>query len=345
MKSAVLTGIKKIEVIETEKPLIEKGNQVLLKILSVGICGSDVHYYNHGNIGSQVVDYPYPVGHEASSLVVETGEDVKSLKPGDRVAIEPSIYCGKCDQCIANRRHTCRNLKFLGCPGQIDGCMSEYFVMPDYCCFKVPDSITPQLAVIAEPLSIGLYSTRLSGIDLKGCSIGILGTGPIGLVTLLSCLYQGATNIYTSDIRDYRVEKSLTLGANGAYNPEKVELVAEILSQEKEGLDIVFECCGQQEAINQALELLKPGGTMIVIGIPEERDLSFNMDLMRRKEIKVQNVRRQNNCFEDAIMMITENPEPYQKLITHEFNIGQVAKAFNIASNYDEEIIKGIINF
>jgi len=121
MKSAFLTGIRQLEIQEESKPVLSDPDQVLLRIDIVGVCGSDVHYYNTGRIGSQVVQYPYSVGHECSGTVVETGKNVRNLKVGDRVAVEPAMSCGKCDQCLQKRHHTCRKLRFLGCPGQADG--------------------------------------------------------------------------------------------------------------------------------------------------------------------------------------------------------------------------------
>ena len=133
MKAMMLTGIRQMEMQDVPVPVIQNDNDVLLKIEYVGVCGSDVHYYETGRIGSQIVQYPYAVGHECTATVVKIGSGVIGLKEGDPVVVEPAISCGYCDQCQAGRPHTCRQLKFLGCPGQIDGCLSEYIVMPAEC--------------------------------------------------------------------------------------------------------------------------------------------------------------------------------------------------------------------
>jgi len=133
MKAQLLTGIRRMEMREVAQPEISRPNEVLLKIEAVGVCGSDVHYYETGRIGSQVVEFPYIVGHECAAVVAEVGSEVDTLKVGDPVAVDPLIACGQCDQCRAGRINTCRNQKFLGCPGQVQGCLSEYIVMPAEC--------------------------------------------------------------------------------------------------------------------------------------------------------------------------------------------------------------------
>lgn len=170
----VLTGIRQMEMQEIPTPQITSENEVLIKMKVVGVCGSDVHYYSLGKIGSQIVQYPYPVGHEGAGEVVQVGTAVTKVKPGDRIAIEPAMPCWECDQCKAGRPHTCRKLRFLGCPGQADGILSEYIVIPEESCFPISDSTSYTEAAIIEPLAIGVYAANQS-IPMKRASIGILG--------------------------------------------------------------------------------------------------------------------------------------------------------------------------
>ena len=134
MKAAYLTGIEEVQIREAPEPRLEKPDEVKLQVEAVGVCGSDMHYYRTGRIGDQVVKFPFPVGHEFSAKVMEVGEAVANVAPGDRVAIDPLIACGRCDQCQAGREHTCRNQAFMGCPGQADGALVEYVVLPGRCC-------------------------------------------------------------------------------------------------------------------------------------------------------------------------------------------------------------------
>ena len=162
MKSMMLTGIRQIEMKKFPTPQIVNDNDVLIKMKTVGVCGSDIHYYTTGKIGVQVVKYPYPVGHEGSGIVEKIGSKVKHVKVGDRIAIEPAMACGECDQCKAGRPHTCRKLRFLGCPGQADGLLSEYLVMPEHCCIPIAKTLSLDEAVISES---GHRCLRGSAVD------------------------------------------------------------------------------------------------------------------------------------------------------------------------------------
>ncbi|MCU4174285.1 zinc-dependent alcohol dehydrogenase [Carboxylicivirga sp. N1Y90] len=342
MKAVRITGIRQVDVVDVKEPNKLNSHDVKVAIRSVGVCGSDIHYYNEGSIGSQVLQYPWGVGHEAAGEVVAIGSEVTSLQIGDKVAIEPTIYCGECSECLNDRRHTCLNQRFLGCPGQAEGCMSEYYIMPESCCIKVSEQLTPQLAVLAEPLSIGLYAFKLSGMKQANTKAAILGAGPIGLSVLASCLEFGQEQVIMTEPLPYRQEFALRMGAQSCTYPDDEE---SLLEKNKVGFDVVYECCGKQEALDQALRILKPGGKLMFVGIPETKHLQFNMDLMRRKEICVQNVRRQNNSFEEAIEMITANPKYYEQMITHNYSYSEAAEAFENVTLYKNGVIKAMVNF
>jgi L-iditol 2-dehydrogenase len=137
MKAMMLTGIRQMEMRNIPEPALVNSNDVKIKMSVMGICGSDIHYYTQGQIGTQKVQYPFTVGHEGAGEVVEVGKSVKRVKPGDIIAIEPAMPCWECDQCLAGRHHTCRKLRFLGCPGQAEGCLMEYIVMPETSCIPL----------------------------------------------------------------------------------------------------------------------------------------------------------------------------------------------------------------
>jgi len=220
MKAMKLTGICQMEMMEVPTPGIVNDTDVLIKMKTIGVCGSDVHYYATGRIGSQVVDYPFAVGHEGSGVVEAVGSAVTNVEPGDRIAIEPAMSCGECDQCQAGRPHTCRKLRFLGCPKQAEGCLSEYIVMPEQCCFKITDETTFDEAAISEPLAIGVYAVKQS-IPMQGAKVGILGAGCIGLSVLLPARAQGAAKIYATDKIDGRLDLAKKAGAVWGGNPDK----------------------------------------------------------------------------------------------------------------------------
>ncbi len=344
MKAMALTGIRQMEMIELPVPEIIHDNDVLIQMKVVGVCGSDVHYYTRGKIGSQVVQYPFPVGHEGAGEVIKVGPAVTSVKPGDRIAIEPAMPCGKCDQCKVGRPHTCRKLRFLGCPGQAYGCLSEYIVMPEDSCFKIADTLSYTDAAISEPLAIGLYAVNQS-IPLKGATIGILGFGPIGMSVLLSAKAKGGEQFYVTDLVPERLQIAKDCGAVWTGNPANGDVVGQIKAKEPLLLDVVFECCGKQEAIDQAVELLKPGGKLMVIGIPEFDRWSFNVDQMRHKEICIQNVRRQNHTVEETLELMEEKKIDVSKMATHRFPFATTKEAFDLVTDYRDGVMKAMIDF
>jgi len=344
MKAMVLTGIRQMEMQDVKMPVIMKETDVLIKMKVVGVCGSDVHYYTSGKIGSQVVQYPFPVGHEGAGEVIDIGTKVTKVKRGDRIAIEPAMPCGECDQCLAGRPHTCRKLRFLGCPGQAAGCLSEYIVMPENSCFLISDNMTYTEAAISEPLAIGVYAVNQS-IPMKGATIGILGFGPIGMSVLLPAIAKGAERIYVTDLIDERLAIAKTCGASWTGNPENVDVVHEIRDAEPLLLDVVFECCGKQEAIDQAIEMLKPGGKLMVIGIPEFDYWSFSVDLLRRKEITIQSIRRQNHSVEEALSLMETKGVNVKKMPTHRFSFDNTKDAFDLVTGYHDGVMKAMIDF
>ncbi len=345
MKSMLLTGIREMEMRVVPDPVMIRDDDVLIRMKSIGVCGSDVHYYTAGRIGSQVVKYPFAVGHETAGVVEKTGKGVTRVKPGDRIALDPAIACGECDQCRSGREHTCRNLSFLGCPGQGDGSLSEFLVMPERCCFPVPDHMNLDQAALSEPLSVGIYAIRLSGLPQTGTSIGILGCGPIGMSVLLASQVIGAKKFYVTDKLDYRLEKAKKAGATWTGNPDKEDIVKSVAEMESLSLDIVFECCGQQEALEQAIALLKPGGKIILVGIPEFDFWSVPTDQIRRKELNIQNVRRQNDCVQPALDMIAEGKIDINQLVTHHFPFERTKEAFDMVDKYADGVMKAMIAF
>jgi L-iditol 2-dehydrogenase len=162
MKAAILTGIGKFEIGNVPDPAIASDTDVLIRIKAAGICGSDVHYFTQGRIGNQIVRFPGIIGHETAGMAEDVGKGVRKVRRGQRIAIDPGIYCGKCDQCMAGRENTCRSLKFLGVPKELEGCFCQYLVLPEGCCYPIPDRMSFEAAVLAEPLSIALYSVERS---------------------------------------------------------------------------------------------------------------------------------------------------------------------------------------
>lgn len=344
MKAMMLTGIRRMEMKEIPEPLIVNPGDVKIRMSVVGICGSDIHYYTRGQIGSQVVEYPFAVGHEGAGVVVETGSEVKRVRPGDAVAIEPAMPCWKCDQCLSGRHHTCRKLRFLGCPGQAEGCLMEYIVMPEESCFPLKGSLTTDHGAISEPLAIGVYSVMRSA-GVKGLKIGILGYGPIGMSVMLAAMAEKADSFFVTDKIDRRLVIAENEGAALTGNPLNENIAERLYNKEALGLDVVFECCGQQEAMDQAIEILKPGGKLIVVGIPEFDNWIVNVEKTRRKEISLQFIRRQVDCVEPALSLMEKGTINVENMITHRFPFSQTREAFDLVADYSDGVMKAMIDF
>ncbi|HKO92157.1 MAG TPA: alcohol dehydrogenase catalytic domain-containing protein [Polyangiaceae bacterium] len=349
MKAVYLTKPGRLETRDAPDPRLNQPTDVLLELSAVGICGSDLHYFRTGRIGSAVLDQPWIMGHECAAVVAEVGSGVTGLCVGDRVAVDPLIACGRCDQCRSGRKHTCREQHFLGCPGQQQGCLCQRIVMPSECCFKVPDQLSVGAAVMVEPFAIALHARRLLG-SAQGKHIGILGAGPIGLCMLAALQLDGPASLAITDPLGYRLEMARRLGATSVHllpagPSEGAALVEEILGRCPAGLDAVFDCSGEQTALDQAASLLAPGGTLLIVGIPEISRVSFDINVLRRKELTLKNVRRQNDCTDLAVELLGSGRVQLDEVITHCFDLSESQAAFDLVANYRDGVAKALITF
>jgi L-iditol 2-dehydrogenase len=342
MKKAYLAAIRKIELRNVADPKVSAPDDVLVGLKAIGVCGSDLHYYRDGRIGEQVVTFPFSVGHECAGTILQAGP-ASGRKVGQRVAIDPLVACGQCDQCLAGRENTCRSQKFLGCPGQLEGSTAELLVMPGRCALPIPDTMTFEQAVMSEPFAIGMWAAHLAG-PTKGKKIAVLGCGPIGLCVIQALKAAGECTIFATDLLDSRVELARRTGAAWSGNAAKIDPVAEILKQAPNGVDVVVECVGLQDTIDQAGQLLTPGGKLVIVGIPPQHRLSMDMNFFRRRELSVQNVRRQNGCAQKALDLIASGKVSLDPQITHHFSLDQTQAAFDLVADYRDGVVKAMIN-
>ncbi len=343
MKTACFTALRRIELVDAPEPVFQRPSDVLLQIDRVGICGSDVHYYLEGRISNQILQYPATVGHECSGTVLETGTTVKGLKVGDRVAVDPAFSCGECDQCLSGRAHTCRLLRFMGNPGEAPGALAERYVAPAACCALIPASMSLDEAMLVEPLSIGLHAVRLSQLA-AGMKIAIFGAGPIGLSVLLCAKATATCSAMVTDLLDERLAVARRCGANAVGNARQTDIVAAISQTEPQGLDLVFECSGDPACVEQGQLLLRPGGALILVGIPPVDAVAFDPHRMRRCELRFQAVRRQNECVARAIRLIAERRLDPSPLLTHRFLLSQISAAFELVAGYRDGVIKAVVD-
>lgn len=342
MKTVQLTGIRQMALREIPQPRIERDDDVLVRVRAVGVCGSDVHYYASGGIGTQRVEYPFTVGHEGAGTVEAVGAGVIGIGPGDRVAVDPAISCGKCDQCLAQRPNTCRELRFISCPGEAPGCLSEYVVMPERNCHPVGAGISLEHASFSEPLSIGIYAVRQS-VPMANATVLIQGAGPIGLSVLTAAKLEQPRRVLVTDKIETRLDVARRAGADWTGNPDERDTATAMDEVGPLGSDVVFECCGDQEALDEAVRVLKPGGKLMILGIPEERRLSFDFDLFRRKELTFYYVRRQSECVQPALDLMAARRVDVGAFITHHFPLEETQRAFDLVDTHADGVVKAMI--
>jgi len=343
MKNAAvfMTGINKLETREVPMPEI-KNDEVLIKLEYVGICGSDVHYLEHGKIGDFVVDGDFILGHECSGIVEKLGSNVKHLKIGDKVALEPGQTCGVCEFCKTGRYNLCPDVIFLATP-PYQGCLMKYIAYPENMAFKLPDNMSTKEGSLVEPFAVGLHSVKLGEVTL-GSSVVILGAGCIGLMTLLAAKTFGASDITVVDILDNRLEAAKKLGATRVINGKDKNAVDEILAlTDGIGVDVVFETAGAEITISQTPYLVKAGGTIVLVGMAPTDIIPFNISKILAKEAQIKSVFRYRNIYPQAIAAISNGIADVSEIVSNEFDFEQTKEAFDFVINNKADVVKAVI--
>lgn len=315
-----------------DMPLPQPGpKEVLIKVKMGAICGSDVHIYNWTEWAQAVVpSLPHILGHEFAGEIIEVGEEVRHLKPGDHVAGETHIPCDNCYLCLTGRRHICQYMKVYGVHSQ--GIFSEYTVLPEPCAVKIPKEIPIPVATMMEPCGVAVHG--LSQGIVSGKKLAIFGCGPIGLFAVQAAAAYGASRIYAVDISENRLQMAKSFGATKVFHAEKDPLEKIILEETNGlGVDMVLEISGQQKAYDQGLRILRKGGTFVIIGVaakPIQLEVPTNI---MYKEAKLFGVtgREMYGTWYQVIDLIQSGKVDLEKVITHRFPPEKFAEAFQIA--------------
>lgn len=321
-----------------DMPEIKK-DEVLVKIKAVGVCGSDVHYYEKGKIGSFIVKKPLILGHECSGEIVEVGEEVKNLQIGDKVALEPGIPCRRCIYCKTGRYNLCPEIKFMATP-PVNGAFVEYVAHPADFVFKLPENVSYEEATLFEPLAVGLYSVVRAKVGFGG-KILILGAGPIGLSTLQAAINIGGGRITVADIYDFRLEKAKELGADELINPRQTNALDKLGSS----FDYVFETAGSVVTTQQTVKLAKNGGKVILVGLPAQEEIEFNTNQIITKELDVLGIFRYANMYPKAIRLAEKGQVNLKTVISKKFSFSQTEEALKFARDNKESSIKTVVIF
>ena len=318
-------------------------NEVLIKIKVVGICGSDMHYYQHGRIGDFIVEGDFVLGHESAGEVIEVGLNVKNLKVGDRVALEPGKTCGKCKYCKEGKYNLCPNVEFFATP-PFHGVFTNYVTHPEDMCFKLPDNVSFMEGALVEPLAVGLHASGMGEVKL-GDTVVIFGSGCIGLVTLLSCKAKGASKVYVVDVLVNRLETAKRLGADEVINARENDIIQKINElTDGHGADVVIETAGAEATVKQTADVVSRGGTIVLVGMTPKDETSFNFMKLMGKEGQIKTIFRYRNLYPVAISAISSGAINVKSIVSHEYDFGHVKEAFDFVVNNAKDVVKAVIN-
>jgi L-iditol 2-dehydrogenase len=305
-------------------------HDVLVKVMAVGVCGSDVHYYEHGRVGEFVVEKPLILGHECAGIVADVGSAVTKFKVGDRVAIEPGVTCGECEYCKAGQYNLCPQVEFLATP-PIDGAFSQYISHPEGFLFHIPDSMTYEQATLNEPFSVGIQACKRANVQ-PGSTVVIMGMGPVGLMAVVAAKAFGATNIIVSDLEQIRLDEALKLGATHAIDIKKEDVnerIKEITNGD--GVNYAIETAGNTTALKNALGSLKNGGTLAIVGLPQQETNDLNIPFIANHEINIVGIFRYANTYQMGVEMLNSTAADLDSMFTDEYNLEEAQQAMEQA--------------
>jgi L-iditol 2-dehydrogenase len=314
--------------------------EVQVRVGAVGICGSDLHAYGEGAIGSTPNVYPMVLGHEPAGTIVTTGTGVTGLAPGDRGALEPALYCYHCEFCLRGQHNVCANLRFLSNPHH-PGFFRELVNLPVVNFVPIPPGIPLDQATLVEPLAVALHSLRLASIG-RDETVAVFGAGPIGLLTIAALRAAEAGRIWAVEPLAHRRELARLLGAEATLAPE--EAVDEIFrGTGQRGVDCAIDCAAKDQTTGQAIEVARNAGRVVLTGIHSTPFVPMDGSAMRRKELTIFNVRRSNHESEAALDLLQAHADWFAPLLTHSRGIDRIDEAFAIASQYRDGVGKMIV--
>jgi len=342
MKVVRLAGTRTLKVFDEPMPTLSS-DQVLLKVKAVGVCGSDLHRFRGYTFGDGD-NTSMVLGHEFSATVLQIGENVTSVRPGDRVAVDAADSCGECEWCLKGQPNLCPYVNFCGLP-DVEGALREVMAWPARLLYPLPESLDYDDGVLAEVMGIGLHSVDLAQMN-PGQTVAVLGCGPIGLgVIELVRKTTGATLMVATDIIPERLQAAESFGADHVIHAEDESVVDRVMQiTGGRGVDVVFEAAGVPDTLAQMIEIAAPGGNVVVIGIPEDDKIFFSAGPPRRKGLTLHFVRRSRFTYKRILTMMDKGIIDARPMITHHFPLDQCQRAFDLVDRYEEGAIKVIID-
>jgi L-iditol 2-dehydrogenase len=314
-----------------ERPTPEPGpREVLVEVAAVGVCGSDVHYYEHGRIGPYVVRSPLVLGHESAGRVVALGQGATRHAVGDRVALEPGVPCGGCRECRAGRYNLCRDVRFFATP-PVDGAFADYVTIHEDFAFALPDSVSDEAGALMEPLSVGIWACRKAGVS-PGDRVLVTGAGPIGLLTLQCALAFGATEVTITDVSEARLDLARRTGATQAVPA----------GEDVDEVDALIECSGHPAALAAGIAAVRPAGTAVVVGMGPEEDAAVPLSLIQGRELWLTGTFRYAHTYPTAIALVASGRVDPEAIVTGRYRLDETEAALR-AGREDAANVKAMV--
>ena len=336
MKAAVMSGAYHIELVQLKKP-VPKANEVLIKVGANSICGSDLHYWHEGKIGSAVVSGAFTSGHEFAGWIAEDSGLEHGLPDGTLVAVDPAQPCHRCEWCHRGNHNLCPNMIFVGGPPYA-GAMAEYITVPISTVFPLPEGFTAQQGALLEPLGVAIHALDLAKLR-PGADVAVLGAGPIGLYIALLARMSGAMRVCILEPQEYRRDKALELGIDHAFAG-----VAEYREfTEGRGADVVLEATTSPHGPRHATEAARIGGKVVLVGIPDGDEFSLTGSLIRRKGLTIKLSRRMGHIYPRAIEYVRSGRIDVDAIVTHSMALENVREAFEMLADYRDGAIKVVL--
>jgi L-iditol 2-dehydrogenase len=316
---AVLHGTRDVR-LETRglPPLGQR--DVLVEVRSVGVCGSDVHYYEQGRIGSFVVEQPLVLGHEVSGVVVDRGAQAVKRHVGQRVALEPGVPCGRCSECRQGRYNLCGDVRFYATP-PVDGAFARYVAIHEDYAFPLPDELSDDAGALLEPLSVGIWACRKGGVGI-GSRVLVTGAGPIGNLCMQAARAAGATTVVIADVNLERLERAAQLGAT-----RTIDLTGRQLTPEDGSFDVLLECTGAEALIGHGILALRPAGTAVLVGMGPGLEARIPVAALQAREIMLIGTFRYANTYPTAIALAASGRVDLDSLVDARFPLEEVDRA------------------
>ncbi|WP_129113738.1 NAD(P)-dependent alcohol dehydrogenase [Halegenticoccus tardaugens] len=340
MQTAVLVEPTQFELQERDRPS-PGPDDVLVAIHKVGICGSDIHYYEHGRIGDYVVEEPLILGHESAGEVVDVGGNVTDLAAGDRVALEPGIPCRRCAHCKRGEYHLCEDVRFMATPPH-DGAFAEYVSWPADFAYELPENVSTVEGALCEPLSVGIHASRRGGVG-RGDTVLVTGAGPIGLLVMEAARAAGATDVIVTDVVPEKLKLARERGADLAVDVSEKDLVDHVGEYtDGVGADVVIEASGAKSSIRSTIDAVRRGGTVVLVGLATEASVPFDVLEVIDNEIDVLGSFRYKNTYDAAVDLLADGVVDVDEIVDFTVPLTDIDRAFR--RSMEPSIVKGMIS-